>query len=106
VIPAYHTYQGVVVITAGSKLEIRVPSDLNLYDYTKLQTIICSFNTNLSDSVAADKVSIDDNVYNVQSTNILSTISKIDQTKTIDFGITNESENMLIIRFFMYKEIK
>jgi hypothetical protein len=104
-IPAYHTLEGYRIITAGSELRIpNMDSKINYYDYTKLQTIVCSFNTNLSDSVSAEKVSIGDNVYDVQSTESLSTIIKNHDNQSIDFGITNELNKPCIIRFFTYKE--
>ena len=105
-IPAYHTFQGTRVITAGKVLTLpNLDSKIDNYDYTKMQAIICDFNTNLINSVSAEYVCIDDNVYLVQSTDSLSAIIKNHGTKTIDFGIVNESTKTKIIRYFMYKEI-
>ena len=106
VIPAYHTNQGIQVITAGSKFEISSLKLLNAYDFTKLQAIICDFNTSLTDSVSANKVVIDNNLYAVLSTETISELVKNDEDQTIDFGITNETDNLQILRFFTYKEIK
>ena len=106
VIPAYHTVQGFKAIAAGSVFEIHnVDSKIDSYDYTKMQAIICGFNTNLTNSVSAEHVCIDGNVYPVQSTASSSSIIKNHETKTIDFGMTNDSDKMKIIRFFMYKEV-
>ena len=69
-IPAYHTTEGVEKIPAGSALTIPMFSDK--CQYTKLQALICTFNTLVSDSVATEKVSIDGKVYNVGSTTVLS----------------------------------
>lgn len=107
VIPAYHTHQGFRAVTAGKDLIIpNIDPKIDSYDYTKLQSIICSFNTSLSNSVAAEHVCIDNNVYPVQSVESASVISKDHSSKIINLGITNDSETMKIIRYFMYKEIE
>lgn len=105
VIPSYHTTDGFKVVTNGSKFSITL-DNLDKYNYTKLQAIICDFNTNASNSTAANKVAINDNVYNVNLTNVVSAISKDDNAKAIDFGITNNSGKTQILRFFTYKEIE
>ena len=107
VIPAYHTHQGFRAVTAGSDLTIpNIDPKIDSYDYTKLQAIICAFNTSLSDSVAAEHVCIDDNVYPVQSAESASVINRDHSSKIIDLGIANDSETMKIIRYFMCKEIE
>lgn len=100
-IPAYHTTEGFKGIPSGSKFVL----PLSDYEYTKMQAIICSFNTNMSNSVAAEKVIIYDNVYPVQSTVSESKIAIDSNNKRIDFGITNTSGKMCLIRYFTYKEI-
>lgn len=104
IIPSYHTTEAIRIITAGQELNIPLSAS-DRYDYTKLQVIICSYNTSLLDSVAAEKVVIDDNVYNVGETTSISTVSKNDIDKTIELGITNNGEVPLILRYFCYKEI-
>ena len=105
-IPSYHTCTGVKVIPVGSELKIsNLDTTTGYYDYTQLQAIVCSFNTSISNSVSAEKVSIGDNVYNVNSTDTLSAIIKNHDDKSINFGITNDAESPCIIRFFTYKEI-
>lgn len=106
VIPTYHTTQGYQIIPAGSELKITSLNTLNRHDYTKLQTIICDFNTSLKDSVSASKVVIDDNVYAVNSTISISVVSKNDSNKHVEFGITNETDKPQILRYFTYKEIE
>jgi hypothetical protein len=107
IIPAYHTMQGVRLVTAGSKLIIpNIIPDVDIYDYTKLQSMICLYNTSLSKSVSTEKVLIDGFIYNVQSVDPISTVTKNHESKTVELGITNDSNNMLVIRYFMYKEIK
>jgi hypothetical protein len=100
-IPAYYTTQGERVITRGSKFILPIPD----YNYTKLQAIICSFNTNLDNSVASEKVVINNNVYDVQSTVVLSTVQKDNENACIDLGITNTSDKHCLMRYFSYKEI-
>lgn len=106
VIPAYHTNEGFIGIPDGSKFNITSLQQMDLYDFTKLQAIICDFNTSLSDSVAADKVSIDGKLYAVQSTEAISTVTANKTDKSIDFGIINDTGNLQILRFFTYKEIE
>lgn len=102
VIPNYETYEGTKVIPNGSTF--LVPMNEH-YNYTKFQAIICNYNTSFANSVAADKVVINDNVYIVQSTDVLSTIVQNQDNSTIDFGITNTSGQPYLIRYFMYKEL-
>ena len=102
VIPAYHTEEGYSLIPTGSAFTI--PLD-ELYDFTKLQAVICPWSGSVSGSVAAEKVSIDENVYAVNSTESLSTVSRDSENKEINLGITNESGSLYLIRYFTYKEI-
>lgn len=103
IIPNYYTSEGVKIITNGSAFAFSTPH----YDYTKLQAVLCSFNTNLADSVSADKVVLNDSVYDVKSTISVSVVTKQqdDVNGAINFGITNTSGSTCIIRYFMYKEL-
>ena len=103
-IPPYYTTEAVYVVPAGREMNIKIP-DENLYDYTKLQAIVCKFNTSLSNSVETEKVVINDNVYAVSSTIALSAVQKAGDTKTINLGITNTGAKPVLIRYFTYKEI-
>lgn len=101
VIPSYNTYEGIRVVTPGSQYKID-----NIYDgYTKLQALVCAYNTSLSDSVSTEKVAINDKVYNVLSTDSISTVEQKDAEGAINLGITNESDSLKILRYFYYKEI-
>lgn len=80
-------------------------SNMDKYDYTKLQVVVCSYNTSLLDSVSAEKVVINDCLYNVGSTVAISNVSKNADTKTINLGITNSSSDTIVLRYFTYKEI-
>lgn len=102
-IPAYNTCEGYRIIAPNEEFKI-VLSASDLYDYTKLQCIICPFNTSISDSVAADRVVIDGNLYEVNSSTVLSEVTKDATEKAIKLGITNYSSSSYIIRLFTYKE--
>lgn len=100
-IPSYHTTEGSKVIPVGSSFVLPMKN----YDYTKMQAIFCLFNTSLTDSVSAEKVAINDNVYPVQSTEAEATITKDAEGATVNFGITNTGAVPCLIRYFAYKEI-
>lgn len=102
-IPAYNTCAGYRIIAPNEEFKI-ILSASDLYDYTKLQCIICPFNTSISDSVAADKVVIDGSLYEVNSSTVLSEVTKDATEKAIKLGITNDSSSSYIIRLFTYKE--
>lgn len=106
VIPAYHTNQGAILIPVGSEFKITSLLDLDAYDYTKLQAVICDFNTSLSNSVSTNKVVIEDHVYAVHSVTSLSVLVKNEINKSVDFGIINDTGIPQILRFFTYKEIE
>lgn len=106
VIPSYHTTEGSKAILPGMELTIPIESPLHLYDYTKLQAIICPFNNSLIESVAAEKVSINDNVYPVNSVEPIAVVRKNASASQIELGIANDLEIPYIIKYFTYKEIK
>lgn len=101
-IPAYHTTEGKRKILAGESVEIPMYSDQ--CQFTKFQALICAFNTTLDDSVSTEKVSIDSNVYEVNSNVVLASVTVDAAHQTIKLGIVNESENPVVLRFFTYKE--
>ena len=103
-IPSYITTEGIKLIRAGANFEVQL-FDMSLYDYTQLQALICNFNSSLSDSVAVEKVAIKDNVYNVQSTTVISAVTKDDAEQKIYFGIVNNTDNRYVLRYFTYKEV-
>ena len=102
-IPAYHTTEGWEGIPAGGDCKIIIRT-ADRYNYTKLQAIICPFNQSVAQSVAAEKVAIENNVYAAGSTDALSAVSLDHEAKTIVLGIRNENEIPCIIRYFTYKE--
>lgn len=102
-IPSYETTRSSRIIRPGSSYSIPL-SDRDKYNYTQLQCIIVSQNTSISDSFAADKVVIDDGVYQVGSIEKLSTITKNADTKTIELNLINDTDETQYIRYFTYKE--
>lgn len=103
VIPAYHTTEGYRLISSGSRFEILFDDDL--YDFTKFQAVICPYSGSISASAAADKVSIDEKVYAVMSSDVVSDVIRDGENKCIDLGITNESDTRYLLRFFTHKEV-
>lgn len=101
VIPSYYTHEGVRAVPVGSGFVIPIVD----YDYTKLQAIICPFNKNFDDSVSAEKVVINDNVHNVLSTDIITSVTRDESNSQINLGFINDSSKPYILRYFTYKEI-
>lgn len=79
-------------------------SDYNRYDYTGFNAMIAKFNSTIVDSTAVEKVVLNDCVYNVNSTSILSTITKNQETKSVDFNITNNTDYTYVVYVSTYKE--
>lgn len=100
-IPAYHTQFGERYVYDGEEFALPISN----YDYTKLQAIICPFNTSLEDSVAVNRVVIDDKVYQAGSVISEATITVNHGQECIEFGITNNSGNTCLIRYSTTKEI-
>lgn len=99
-IPAYHTTEGFAVVPSGSEFTISI----NRCEFTKLQAIVCPFNTCIDDSVAAEKVSINGKVYPVNSSESVATVSSDINNKTINLGVINNTDDLYIMRYFTYKE--
>ena len=100
-IPSYNTTEGRKLIPAGSQCTLYITD----YDYTRLQAMICTYNTTLDDSVAAEKVIVNDNVYDVRSTTSIAVVQKDDANSCIHFGFINTSDQPCVIRYFSYKEM-
>ena len=101
-IPAYHTTEGIKIVTAGSPYIIELTE--GRHKYTKFQALICRFNTSASDSVASEKVVINDNVYEVGYTVSISLVTSDDSNSIIDLGISNSGDTISVLRYFTYKE--
>lgn len=100
-IPAYHTTEGVKIVLGGHRFEISELSDCR---FTKLQILICEFNSTIENSVSTEKVCIERKVYDVNSTDPVSEISVDENDNIIDLGITNTETTMRIMRYFLYRE--
>lgn len=102
-IPAYHTSEGVQIVLGGRPFKI---SGLANNRFTKLQVLICKFNSTIENSVSTEKVSIDSKVYAVNSIDPISEVTVTDDNNTIDLGINNTETTMRIMRYFLYREEK
>lgn len=101
-IPAYYTEEGTVKIKAGSAMTIPVFSDM--CNYTKLQAIVCRHSGIIKTSVYSEKVVIDNSVYNVASETALSSVTVDPVVQAIEFGLSNDSELAMLIRYIIIKE--
>lgn len=103
-IPMYLATQGFAVILPGRSFSVKL-ADYDLYDYTRFQASVCTFNTSLENSVSCDRVVINDNLYDVLSTVSLGEIQSNPDTKTIELGVLNTTTSPYLIRFFTFKEV-
>lgn len=102
-IPIYRPAQGLVIINPNENFSILLDK-YEQYNYTKLQCIISKFNTTLENSVAVDRVVIDDSVFATGSTTVLASVTKNQITKSIDLNITNNTSNKYVLRYFTYRK--
>ena len=107
-IPPYNTISGKRIIPIGSVCKIPITDEnaLGLYDYTAFQCVVCAWNSDMANSVSAEKVVIEDVVYSVQSTVAETNVVKNSENQAIELGFTNNSDNIYVLRYFMYKEIE
>lgn len=103
-IPSYYVTETTRIIMPDKPFAIKLP-DYSLYDYTKLQAIICPFNKTMAKSVSCEKVAIDDKVYNALSTDVISEITLNHEQQTIELGLVNTATTPYLIRYFTYKEV-
>lgn len=99
----YRTKIGTKCILNGESLSIPL-EDYDGYNYTKFTAMIASFNTTCSDSTSVNKISVNDAVYNVNSTVKLSDVTKNALTKSIDLNIVNNTGNTCVIYYSTYRE--
>lgn len=100
-IPSYYVSEGYRLITAGEQFETAFTEH---YDFTKMTAIICPFSKSLMASVSAEKVVIEENVYPVNSTDIVSSVIRDGVNKKINLGFTNDTSSIYVLRYFTYKE--
>lgn len=101
-IPCYITIEGAKFIPAGKDFVIQLDGDE--CQYTKLQVLICRYNSSLANSVATEYVSINGKVYTVNSTDVLAEVTVDIENSLINLGVTNTGSKPAIVRFFTYKE--
>jgi len=99
-IPPYLAHQGSKAVMAGKAFTINGTN----YDYDKLQAIICLYNSNMANSVAANMVVINNNVYAVQSVDSLAAVTKDDAAKAIVLNIINNTNKPQILRYLYLRE--
>ena len=97
----YRTEQGSHVVMPDEDFVLPL-SENNKYNYTELQCMFAPFNTSDVDSIAVDKIVLRNGVYAVNSTEKISSVTKDDIAKAINFNITNTSENIYFIYYFTY----
>lgn len=100
----YRTSEGSEIVLPGHEFKLSSLADYNQYNYTKLQCIIAKYASKASDRMAAEKIILNNNMYNVGSSVAVSTITKNLETKTINCNITNDTSDIYIIYFFTYCE--
>lgn len=103
-IPSYFTSEGFIIIMPDKEFYIQ-PADHDLYDYTKLQALVCPFNTTIANSVSCEKVVIDNNLYEVLSTTSIGELERNHDNKTVELGIVNTTTVPYLVRYFTYKEV-
>lgn len=101
-IPAHHTTEGIRRIPVGRELSIPLPG--NKYEYTKLQALICDYNTSLKNSVSTFMVAIDNKTYDVRSIVEKSSVISDHESRSINFGLVNSGDKPCVIRYITYRE--
>ena len=102
-IPSYIVHEGYAVVMPNTAFVIKSLGEY--YDFTKLQALFCPYNGSIPNSVAVEKVVINESVYSVNSTDILATVEKDSENQHINFAVTNTSNIPYLLRYFTYKEI-
>lgn len=103
VIPIYHAREGSKIVMPGDALEI-ILTEYDIYDYTYLQCIVCQWNTSLPLSLIDIYKVIDSNIYQTGSDVALGSVTKNDQTKSVNLGISNTGNEPVAIRYCIYRE--
>lgn len=99
----YRTTRGTKIVLSGQNFSIPL-ADYDKYDYTEFQAMIAEFNTTFLDSTAVVKTSLNDAVYNINSSTKISDVSKDVLTKSINLNIANDTESTYVIHYITYKE--
>ena len=103
-IPIYRTRAGMELIPPNSDFSISMPK-YNGYDYTVFQCMISLADLdNIDNSVSTSMIALNDGIYEVNSTNKIANISKNTSMQSIDFNITNDSDDHYVVHYFTYRE--
>lgn len=99
----YRTTHAAWFVLPGEQFSIPL-EDYEKYNYTKFQAMIAELNTTQLDSTSVVKISLNDAVYDVNSTTKISDVTKNSSTKSVDLNITNDTNNIYVIHYNTYKE--
>lgn len=99
----YRTEHASYLVFPGESFSIPL-EQYDQYDYTQFQAMISQFNTTFIDSVVTDKIVIYDAVYNTNSNNKLSGVTKNADTKSVDLNVQNNTDIIYVIHYNTYKE--
>lgn len=102
-IPNYETSRGDSIIIPGAEFKISILT--NECQYTFLQCIITKFNTSVDNSTQSEYVVISDSVYRTNSVDKVCDVSINQDNKTVDLNMTNNTEDIYIIKYVTYKEV-
>lgn len=98
----YRTTVGYKIVAPGSVFSVSLPR-YNEYNYTSFQCLMCVADlANINNSVCTTMISINNGVYEVNSTIKLADVSKNAETKSVDLNVTNNSESYYLIYFSTY----
>lgn len=97
-IPAYHSGYGKKIVQAGSELTITHKE----YNYTHLMVTIATYDSSISESVKVTYVSIDNELYEANSTTKVSDITIDTINEKVNLGITADVKSVL--RYFIMRE--
>lgn len=98
----YRTLHACRCIFPNENFTIPLPEN-NQYDYTQFQAVISEFNTTRFDSLSVEKSVLYDAVYNVNSDDKISDVTKNSDTKSVDLNIVNNTDKTFIIHYNTYK---
>ena len=100
----YRTAEGSQLVLPNNEFCISSLYLHNQYNYTKLQCIIAKYSSDANERMSTEKIVLNDNIYDTGSSVVVATLTKNAETKSIDFNITNDTNDVYIIYFFTYAE--
>lgn len=97
-IPAYFSTYGRKFVLADNEVTLTSPE----FDYKNIMVTIAPFNSSVDESVEVIYASIDDSMYEANSTTKVSDITVDLENETIHFGIT--VSELSVLRYFVVRE--